>query len=289
MQNTLIHYKISAIIYLALLMSLLIKADNIYKSFAKTDVLSAVSLEIHAGEIVTLIGPNGAGKSTLLKIMLHLLQPTSGKVVQKSHLKIGFMPQKMHIDPTLPMTVKHFLELGLFKPISLWQRLINVGVNINTTDSIFIDELNIRALLDQPIQNVSGGEMQRILLARALMREPELLVLDEPVQGVDLQGQSELYHYINQLRKRYNIGILMVSHDLHIVMKSTDKVLCINQHVCCSGTPQAVSQNPEFISIFGNGAEEFAVYKHHHNDHNCEIAQGHHNHVMDLNSQASTK
>jgi len=268
-------------------MSLLIKAEHISKTFAQTEVLKGVSLEIHAGEIMTLIGPNGAGKSTLLKIILHLLNPTSGKVTQKHNLKIGFMPQKIHIDPTLPMTVKHFLELGLFNPISLWKRLFNFSANDTTADSIFIDELNIRHLLDQPIQNVSGGEMQRILLARALMREPELLVLDEPVQGVDLQGQSELYHYINELRKRYNIGILMVSHDLHIVMKSTDKVLCINQHVCCSGTPQAVSQTPEFISIFGNGAEELAVYEHHHDDHNCEIAHGHHNHLHDPHSQES--
>lgn len=264
-------------------MSLLIKAEHISQTFAKTDVLTDVSLEIHAGEIVTLIGPNGAGKSTLLKILLQLIAPTKGTVEQKENLKIGFMPQKIQIDPTLPMTVKHFLELGLFKPIPLWRRLFkrfNLSENNTTSDqSIFIEELNISHLLEQPIQNVSGGEMQRILLARALMREPELLVLDEPVQGVDLQGQTELYHYINTLRERYNLGILMVSHDLHIVMKNTNKVLCLNQHVCCSGTPQSVSKSPEFIALFGDSAEELAIYEHQHDDHNCEIAHGHHNHL----------
>ncbi len=263
-------------------MSLLIKAEHVSQSFAKTEVLRDVSLEIHAGEIVTLIGPNGAGKSTLLKILLQLIKPTAGKVKQKANLKIGFMPQKIQIDPTLPMTVRHFLELGLCTPIPLWKRLVNFSGNDTTAHSIFIEELNIVHLLDQPIQNVSGGEMQRILLARALMREPELLVLDEPVQGVDLQGQTELYHYINELRKRHNLGVLMVSHDLHLVMKSTDKVLCLNQHVCCSGTPQAVSQTPEFISIFGSSAEELAIYEHHHNKHNCEVAHGHHNHLGDI-------
>jgi len=261
-------------------MTLLVKADHISHRFAHSPVLADVSLEIRAGEIITLIGPNGAGKSTLLKILLQLIPPSKGQVTQKPNLKIGFMPQKIQVDPTLPMTVQHFLELGLFKPISLWKRLISVGAN-NTTgpQSIFIDELNIGHLLTQPIQNVSGGEMQRILLARALMREPELLVLDEPVQGVDLQGQTELYHYINNLKERYNLGILMVSHDLHIVMKNTHKVLCLNQHVCCSGTPQSVSQSPEFIALFGNSAKELAIYEHHHDDHTCELAHGHPSHL----------
>lgn len=282
MQSGRISYKIWTIPNLATSMSLLIKADHISQTFAQNEVLRAVSLEIHAGEIVTLIGPNGAGKSTLLKIILQLIKPTKGHVKQKPNLKIGFMPQKIQIDPTLPMTVKHFLELGLFKPIPLWKRLFNFSAdNTTSTQSIFIEELNISHLLEQPIQNVSGGEMQRILLARALMREPELLVLDEPVQGVDLQGQTELYHYINELRERYNLGILMVSHDLHIVMKNTNKVLCLNQHVCCSGTPQSVSKSPEFIAIFGDSAEELAIYEHHHDDHNCEIAHGHHNHLGD--------
>ncbi|MBD3776538.1 MAG: zinc ABC transporter ATP-binding protein ZnuC [Thiotrichales bacterium] len=256
-------------------MSLLLKADQIYHSFAQTEVLHNITLQIHAGEIVTLIGPNGAGKSTLLKILLKLIEPTSGSVNQKAGLKIGYMPQKIHIDPTLPMTVEYFLDLGQPRPQN---RLFFSAHHTIETHSV-VEELNIGHLLKQPIQNVSGGEMQRILLARALLRDPQLLVLDEPVQGVDLQGQTELYHYINELRHRRQLGILMVSHDLHIVMKNTDQVLCLNQHLCCSGTPQSVSQTPEFIAIFGQGAEELAIYEHHHNEHTCEVTHGHHNHL----------
>ncbi|WP_373019102.1 ATP-binding cassette domain-containing protein [Thiomicrorhabdus sp.] len=263
-------------------MPLLIKAEHISHKFAQTEVLNDVSLEIHSGEIVTLIGPNGAGKSTLLKILLDLLKPSSGKVTKKTDLKIGFMPQKIQIDPTLPMTVKHFLNLGRPKQNaseSRWKNFFNFSAHDTTEIQEVIDELNIRHLLEQPIQKVSGGQMQRILLARALIREPDLLVLDEPVQGVDLQGQTELYHFINELRKRRNIGILMVSHDLHIVMKNTDQVLCLNQHLCCSGTPQTVTQTPEFIAIFGQGSSEFAVYEHHHNHDQCDMAHGHHHHT----------
>ncbi|MDG6774031.1 ATP-binding cassette domain-containing protein [Thiomicrorhabdus sp. ZW0627] len=260
-------------------MSLLIKAEHISHQFAQTEVLNNVSLEIHSGEIVTLIGPNGAGKSTLLKILLNLLQPTAGKVTRRSDLNIGFMPQKIQIDPTFPMTVGNFLNLGRPKrnnDTNGWKRFFNFSAHDTTEIQEVIDELNIRHLLNQPIQKVSGGQMQRILLARALIREPNLLVLDEPVQGVDLQGQTELYHYINELRKRRNLGILMVSHDLHIVMRNTDQVLCLNQHLCCSGTPQTVSQTPEFIAIFGQAGNELALYEHHHDHDQCDMAHGHH-------------
>ncbi|MDX1346694.1 MAG: ATP-binding cassette domain-containing protein [Thiomicrorhabdus chilensis] len=258
-------------------MSLLIKATQISHSFDENQVLQNISLEIHAGEIVTLIGPNGAGKSTLLKILLKLIRPTSGDVWQKSNLRIGFMPQKIQIDPTLPMTVKHFLNLGRTKSSTQpksWKNHFNFSAHDTTEIQSVVEELNITHLLEQPIQNVSGGEMQRILLARALIRNPELLVLDEPVQGVDLQGQTELYHFINELRKKRNLGILMVSHDLHIVMKNTDQVLCLNQHLCCSGTPQSVSKSPEFLAIFGQGAEELALYEHHHNSSQCGHTHG---------------
>lgn len=255
-------------------MSLLLKAEHIYHTYAQTEVLHDISLQIHAGEIVTLIGPNGAGKSTLLKILLRLLTPSAGKVTQQAGLKIGYMPQKIHIDPTLPMTVGYFLELG---QVTTRQGLFFSAHHTIETSPV-VDELAIRHLLKQPIQNVSGGEMQRILLARALLRNPQLLVLDEPVQGVDLQGQTELYHYINTLRQSRNLGILMVSHDLHIVMKNTDQVLCLNQHLCCSGTPQSVRQTPEFIAIFGEGAKELALYEHHHNEHTCDATHGHSHH-----------
>lgn len=258
----------------------LIQADKISHQFAESKVLSDVSLKISAKEIVTLIGPNGAGKSTLLKILLGLLKPTQGKVSRAKGLTVGFMPQKIQVDPTLPMTVERFLRLGLpvqGKGLNSILRRPFQKANYNTT---LMDkttaELDIRDLLHSPIQKVSGGEMQRILLARALIREPQLLVLDEPVQGVDLQGQTELYDYINQVRHSHGCGILMVSHDLHVVMRHTDEVLCLNQHLCCTGHPQTISQNSEFKALFGDFSDSIAFYEHHHNHDACEHTHGEH-------------
>jgi len=198
------------------------------------------------------------------------------------------MPQKIQIDAALPMSVERFLKLG-FKPNSqqrtspnppLKKRLKNLffaADNDSTRLKEITKELNLSALLKHPIQQVSGGEMQRILLARALIREPELLVLDEPVQGVDIKGQAELYQYINQIRHKYGCGILMVSHDLHIVMQHTDQVLCLNQHICCSGHPKNVSESPEYQTLFSNLAtpsEGIAIYEHHHDHTTCEHTHG---------------
>ncbi len=281
----------------------LIEAINITQTFGDKTVLDNVSIRIHPKEIVTLIGPNGAGKSTLLKILLGLVSPTSGTVHTQKALNIGFMPQKIQIDATLPMSVKRFLKLGfkpnqapsasqntvkkttkknlppLLKPWQQWlKRLFLAGAANNMGDNQRLhhiaNELNISALLDHPIQQVSGGEMQRILLARALMREPELLVLDEPIQGVDLKGQAELYQYINHIRHQYGCGILMVSHDLHVVMQHTDQVLCLNQHICCSGHPKSVSESPEFQTLFADSQEGIALYEHHHDHSNCEHTHG---------------
>ena len=254
----------------------LIKAENISHKFDDTTVLQHISLQIFPKEIVTLIGPNGAGKSTLLKILLGLLKPSNGKVSRQKNLKIGFMPQKIQIDPTLPMTVKRFLQLGLPNP-SLKDWFFKAAYS-NTLIKKTTQDLDIADLLNHPIQKVSGGEMQRILLARALIREPQLLVLDEPVQGVDLQGQTEIYDYINKIRNEYGCGILMVSHDLHIVMKHTDEVLCINQHMCCSGHPQNVSRSSEFQALFGDLSESLAFYEHHHNNRACQHTHGLHHH-----------
>ena len=262
---------------------LLIQANHIHHAFGDKTVLSDVSLKIHAKEIVTLIGPNGAGKSTLLKILLGLVTPSSGKIDHKNRLKIGFMPQKIHIDATLPMSVKRFLELGLPKnnaknsspsfKIRLRQLFSTATYDSTRLDKI-TKELQLSALLSQPIQQVSGGEMQRILLARALMGEPELLVLDEPVQGVDIKGQAELYQYIDHIRHHYGCGILMVSHDLHIVMQHTDQVLCLNQHICCTGHPKDVSESPEFQALFTSQPEGIALYEHHHDHSTCEHTHG---------------
>lgn len=274
--------------------SLLIEADNISHQFGDTTVLQNISMQIHSKEIVTLIGPNGAGKSTLLKILLGLIKPTNGKVKRSKNLKIGFMPQKIQVDPTLPMTVLRFLQLGLPNSgqftASLADKIwpFSKAAYDNTLINKTTEELNISHLLNHPIQKVSGGEMQRILLARALIREPQLLVLDEPVQGVDLQGQTEIYNYINQVRHEHNCGILMVSHDLHVVMKHTDEVLCLNQHMCCTGHPHSISQHSEFQALFGDLSDSFAVYEHHHNHDACEHTHGHehtHQHIHEETSK----
>ncbi|WP_380177621.1 zinc ABC transporter ATP-binding protein ZnuC [Kalamiella sp. sgz302252] len=233
-------------------MSSLISLENISVSFGQRAVLSKVTLALQPGKILTLLGPNGAGKSTLVRVVLGLIPPTQGKVVRHEQLRIGYVPQKIHLDATLPLTVERFM-------------LLRGGVKRGDILPA-LKRVQAAQLLNAPLQKLSGGEMQRVLLARALLNQPQLLVLDEPTQGVDVNGQVALYDLIDQLRRELNCGVLMVSHDLHLVMAKTDEVLCLNQHICCSGTPEAVSKHPEFISMFGpRGAEQLAIYRHHHN------------------------
>ena len=222
----------------------------------ETDVLENVNLSVQPGEIVTLIGPNGAGKTSLVRVVLGLLKATSGEVRRRPRLRIGYMPQKLQVDPSLPLTVLRFL-------------LLVPGVRRPAVEAALVD-VGAEHLLERPLQQVSGGELQRILLARALLREPDLLVQDEPVQGVDVNGQIELYQLITRLRDRYGCGVLMVSHDLHLVMATTNTVVCINRHVCCSGHPEQVSTDPAFVAMFGEQASALAVYSHHH-DHGHDL------------------
>jgi zinc transport system ATP-binding protein len=235
----------------------LIDARGIQLSFGERDILKGVDLVIDQGEIVTLIGPNGAGKTSLVKVVLGLLKPTCGELARQKKLRIGYMPQKLHIEPSLPLTVKRFLSLAAsVREPELLDALTRVG---------------IERLLHNPIQLLSGGETQRVLLARAILRKPELLVLDEPVQGVDVAGQAELYRLINQLRDQLNCGVLMVSHDLHLVMANTDTVVCLNKHVCCHGHPEKVSNHPAYLELFGATAHtDIAVYTHNH-DHSHDM------------------
>jgi zinc transport system ATP-binding protein len=220
-------------------------------------LLERVNLQLHSGEILTVIGPNGAGKTTLLRVALNLQRPTTGTVVLRPKLTVGYMPQKLHLDPTFPLTVKRFLALA----------------SKNNQDKVLplLGEVGAAHVYESAMQNLSGGELQRVLLARALVREPELLVLDEPVQGVDVHGQTELYQLIGRIRDQRGCAILMVSHDLHLVMAATDRVLCLNRHICCSGTPESVSNHPAYVELFGlKAAEQLAVYVHdrsHHHDH----------------------
>ena len=230
----------------------LIRLQDIRVGFGGQAVLQDVQLSVKPGEIVTLIGPNGAGKTTLVRAVLGLLKPDSGTVWRTPKLRIGYMPQKLQVDATLPLSVLRFLRLvpGVDRPRAL----------------AALEEVGAPQVLDSPLQSISGGELQRVLLARALLREPELLVLDEPVQGVDVAGQAELYSLITRLRDRHGCGVLMVSHDLHLVMSTTDQVVCLNRHVCCSGHPEQVSSDPAFVELFGKNAQSLAIY-HHHHDH----------------------
>ncbi len=236
----------------------LVRVDGLDVSIAGRSILDDVSLVVHEGEIVTVIGPNGAGKTVLVRTILGLIQPRSGQVSRRSGLTVGYVPQRLHIDPVLPLTVARFLTLGARRP--------RADVEAALT------ETGVGQVIDAAVQRVSGGEFQRVLLARALMRDPDLLVLDEPVQGVDIGGQSGLYRLITRVRDRRNCGVLMVSHDLHLVMASTDQVLCINRHVCCTGHPEMVARDPAYIELFGReAAGSVAVYVHEH-DHDHDAA-----------------
>jgi zinc transport system ATP-binding protein len=235
----------------------LIRLSEVSVIFDDKPVLDNINLNLHDDCITTLIGPNGAGKTTLVRVVLGLLKPSQGNLWHAPDLRIGYMPQKLHVDNTLPLTVHRFMCIP---------KKIEKGV---ISDSL--DAVGARHLLSSSLHDLSGGEMQRVLLARALLREPRLLVLDEPVQGVDINGQIELYNLIARIRRERKLGVLMISHDLHLVMAATDHVVCLNHHVCCSGHPETVSNDPSFRELFGPAqANALALYNHHH-DHRHTI------------------
>ncbi|WP_194291679.1 metal ABC transporter ATP-binding protein [Rhizobium sp. ICMP 5592] len=244
-------------------------------------LVRGVDFSVSRGEIVTLIGPNGSGKSTSAKTAIGVLKPDEGSVERIAGLKVGYVPQKLAIDWTLPLSVHRLMTLtGHLPEAELRAALEAVG---------------IAHLAKAEVQHLSGGEFQRALLARAIARKPDLLVLDEPVQGVDFSGEIALYDLIKSIRNSEGCGILLISHDLHVVMAETDTVVCLNGHVCCRGTPQAVSQSPEYVRLFGTrAAQSLAIYSHHHDhthlpdgrvqhadgtitDH-CHADDGHHDH-----------
>ncbi|MBM88396.1 MAG: zinc ABC transporter ATP-binding protein ZnuC [Gammaproteobacteria bacterium] len=238
--------------------NILLSSTGINKTLATRQILNDVDIAVKEGQIVTLIGPNGAGKTTLVRILLGLLKPDSGIVYMRPALRIGYMPQRLFMEPTLPMSVRRFLRLADPKSKQRAEEILSL--------------LNVRHLAEEQMSSISGGELQRVLLARALLRKPQLLILDEPAQGVDISGQSSLYTLINQVRSKIKCGILMISHDLHLVMSSTDEVVCLNQHVCCHGRPDKVSAHPAFLELFGtNISSNLAVYTHQHN-HEHDIA-----------------
>ena len=230
----------------------LISVEKASLSFSGRLILQDIDITVNRGEIVTVIGPNGAGKSCLIKGLLGLIAFDKAKINKLDNLKIGYVPQKLHIDETMPVTVTRFLKMV---------PAVNAGQIADVLQQVKLQDLEKAA-----IQDLSGGELQRLLLARIILQQPDLVVLDEPAQGVDVIGQQELYQLIALIRDRYNCGILMVSHDLHLVMEATDRVLCLNRHICCTGHPDAISQHPEYIRLFGEAMDGFAVYTHHH-DH----------------------
>ena len=227
----------------------LIKAQAISLSYGQERILDAVSLTVEPGKILTVIGPNGSGKTTLLKTLVGLIRPDCGTVHKRPGLSIGYMPQSWRPDPVLPLTVRRFLKLT--RKLALGRR------------RAVLRDVGAEHLLEARMGDLSGGETQRVMLARALLREPDLLVLDEPAQGVDAAGQLEFYRLINTARTSRHCGVLMVSHDLHLVMAQTDQVICFNRHICCSGAPAKVASDPAYRRLFGReAAEALAVYRH---------------------------
>lgn len=215
----------------------LISAHQLYLTRRHKTVLDNISLKVLPRQIITLIGPNGCGKSTLIRVLLGLEKIDSGHIERQANLRIGYMPQKLSLDQRMPLTVLGFLKLTR---------------NVRTADiRRWLTRLHIDGLADLSVHDLSGGEWQRVLLARALLMKPDVLVLDEPVQGVDVQGQMELYQLIPTLRDELGCAVLMVSHDLHLVMAATDEVICLNGHVCCSGHPDSVSVDPAYLQLFG--------------------------------------
>lgn len=233
----------------------LVVLDSVTVAFGGQRALDGVSLRVSPGEVVTVVGPNGAGKTTLLKAVLGLVRPQAGSLRRRAGLRVGYVPQKLPIDPTLPMTVNRFLSLAVAERVER-ERLVSVLAQVGAAH-----------VIGRQVRDVSGGELQRVMIARAILREPELLVLDEPVGNVDVVGQAELYDRISRLRAETGCGVLMVSHDLHLVMGTTDRVICLNHHVCCAGSAHAVRNDPAYAELFGPAvAASLAVYAHSH-DH----------------------
>ncbi|NND43294.1 MAG: metal ABC transporter ATP-binding protein [Silicimonas sp.] len=245
----------------------LIAVENLSVAFRGQTVLSGVNLRVEPGEIVTVVGPNGSGKSTLMRAILGAVKPATGSVKRVSGLRIGYVPQKLHVDQTLPLTVGRFLDLP--KPAS------------PSAHREALERAGVEALDDRQMATLSGGQFQRVLLARALMGEPQLLILDEATQGLDQPGSAAFYEEVEKVSRETGAAVLMVSHELHVVMAASDRVICLNGHVCCEGAPEHVASAPEYRALFGTGTRgTLALYRHEHDhahDHEHEHdGHGHH-------------
>lgn len=235
----------------------LIALESVSFQSLQRSILENLSLSLLPNHFYTVIGPNGAGKTTLLKLMIGLLQPTAGHILRSPTLRIGYMPQKLLINRMMPLTVKFFLQSAPF--FKECQHLIH--------------KIGIQSLLKQSVHDLSGGEFQRVLLVRALMNKPNLLILDEPTQGVDIPGQYVFFNLLNDVRKEQDISVLMVSHDLNFVHHASDVVICLNKHICCTGKPEDVRKLQPYLDLFGPDQDLFGLYRHHHTATHDRCAQ----------------
>ncbi len=230
----------------------LLNVENLTVKYGRNIAISNVSMAIGKGEIVTIVGPNGSGKSSLIRALIGAITPTKGTIEKAANLSIGYVPQKLHIDPTLPLSVARFM------------RLPHQDKNVSTTQTL--EMVGLTDIETHQMTQLSGGQFQRVLLARAILHKPSLLILDEPTQGLDQRGSAGFYHLIEKLRTDLDCAVLMVSHELHVVMSTSDRVICLNGHVCCHGTPDIVASAPEYRALFGTGTQgALALYRHDHN------------------------
>lgn len=238
----------------------LITVEDLSVSYGANTVLKHVNMGVEPGEIVTIVGPNGSGKTSLLRAIIGATKPSAGQVKRKPGLKIGYVPQKLHIDPTLPITVERFMRLTH---------------RASKTDcATALDTAGVPDLLKRQMSQLSGGQFQRVMLARALINRPEILLLDEATQGLDQPGSAAFYRQIEDVRRETGCAIIMISHELHVVMSASDRVICLNGHVCCEGSPAVVASAPEYRALFGTGTGgALALYRHDH-DHNHDHHHG---------------
>lgn len=245
-------------------MTALIEGHGLMVKRGSAQVLRDVDFRIEPREIVTVVGPNGSGKSTLLKALIGAVPVAQGRVVRKAGLRLGYVPQSLQIDPSLPMTVGRFLDLPRRSP--------------RAERDLALFEAGAENLADRQLTDLSGGQFQRALLARALLNRPEVLLLDEPTTGLDQPGQAGFYRRIETVRDQLGCAVLMVSHDLHVVMSASDRVLCVNGHICCEGHPEVVAQAKEYRALFGTGTGgALALYRHQHShehDDSCDHTHG---------------
>ncbi len=238
-------------------------------------ILDAVDISLEAGEIVTLVGPNGSGKTTLVRVLVGARRPDHGSVTRTPGLRIGYVPQRVSLDPSMPMTVERFLAL----PRQHGRQRVAAA----------LAEAGLPDVAQQSLVSLSGGQLQRVLLARALLVDPQVLVLDEATQGLDQTGSAAFYQRIESVRESLQCAVLMVSHELHVVMSASDRVVCLNGHVCCHGAPDVVASRPEYRALFGTGTGgALALYRHDHDHVHDHVHEHVHDHIHEHAEQSGT-